>query len=887
MESGQLFDYVVIVKLQEGPNGVTPFIDYQFPPAEEKVDDTPFINSIAQFCFPDPDAFPAKDIETELFTFVLTDNAGERRNGYCKHVLPPGTDKRMPICFCLVSFVPCIKLFAAVLDEVASRYEHSLGSSSIFQFLKSVLAHPLPEPGQTFVVRAFTKDGQRKELQFTRPDDSDYQLGRFNIEPLFLSLSPVAILTVYAALLVERRMIFSSASVSVLSSCVQTCLAFLYPFVWQHIFIPVLPKSMLSFCCAPMPFVVGVMESCLPEVAKLPMDEVFIVDLDDNEFIRRPYNELKLLPSHIATPLLKTFSSICKYVKKKRKAVETGAPLPEAMNIKKVLSDGLIAFNIGLLASYRDFIKDDEFDREGFLEANSNSRKFLELLVGSQLFETFIAERIKSKKSSAWHGKFEKRLTMWIDTAAESGFDVPSHSSSKTNDEWDLMVEKFLQEQSEKQLQQQPKEGKRKWKDMVLTSLEKAKAKAKQSLGSSAQHDHAGVGFWESQPLLAVLDPQRSPNISRRQSPTADRSPSPSPLHLPAPPKLPTINPPKSSSSTSGKSRSKIRLKKNTQLKDQLADVRLRSTSSPLGAQGRSASNDSTLGRTSPTSETTQKSLALPGLSNKVKVRSNIRKKNLGEKRPYASDTRIDVRSIQQNYKSNVMTEKPSHCLDSDTQGSRPPNKPQPPLPHSPFQTRASAKPSPTVPVKSSKPPAAPPPATPLSRTFTPTKASSNPPSVIHSNLAPKAKAKPKPPPASNKPKQLSSSPVSDRTPSASVPKAKAKPHNKFMKPTSQPLMAASKPTSKPKLSSKPSPNNISSPLVKPAPKGRSLPKPPSSGAVVTRKASSDALPPSSPALGRSPCVHPKLKKKPSPKGKSQAARSNSLAMRPLPKPKV
>ena len=83
---------------------------------------------------------------------------------------------------------PCIKLFAAVLDEVASRYEHSLGSSSIFQFLKSVLAHPLPEPGQTFVVRAFTKDGQRKELQFTRPDDSDYQLGRVSDYCLFVCL---------------------------------------------------------------------------------------------------------------------------------------------------------------------------------------------------------------------------------------------------------------------------------------------------------------------------------------------------------------------------------------------------------------------------------------------------------------------------------------------------------------------------------------------------------------------------------------------------------------------------------------------------------------------------------------------------------------------------
>jgi DENN domain-containing protein 2 len=49
-------------------------------------------------------------------------------------------------------------------------------------------------------------------------------------------------------------------------------MALLYPFTWQHIFVPVLPPSLLNFCCAPMPFVVGILRSSLPEVLEMPMD---------------------------------------------------------------------------------------------------------------------------------------------------------------------------------------------------------------------------------------------------------------------------------------------------------------------------------------------------------------------------------------------------------------------------------------------------------------------------------------------------------------------------------------------------------------------------------------------------------------------------------------
>lgn len=59
----------------------------------------------------------------------------------------------------------------------------------------------------------------------------------------------------------------------------------------KHIYIPVLPKSLLSFVCAPMPFVVGILKSELDEVLRQPMDEVLIIDVDNNYFIRTPVPE--------------------------------------------------------------------------------------------------------------------------------------------------------------------------------------------------------------------------------------------------------------------------------------------------------------------------------------------------------------------------------------------------------------------------------------------------------------------------------------------------------------------------------------------------------------------------------------------------------------------
>ena len=67
----------------------------------------------------------------------------------------------------------------------------------------------------------------------------------------------------------ERKIIFVSDKLSLLSNTIQAFETLLYPFNWPHTFIPVLPSFLLEMCESPTPFVVGVMRSCKNEAKKL------------------------------------------------------------------------------------------------------------------------------------------------------------------------------------------------------------------------------------------------------------------------------------------------------------------------------------------------------------------------------------------------------------------------------------------------------------------------------------------------------------------------------------------------------------------------------------------------------------------------------------------
>lgn len=70
---------------------------------------------------------------------------------------------------------------------------------------------------------------------------------------------------IFASILCERRIIFTSKKLCKLSACVQAANAILYPMNWQHIFIPVLPQALIDYLSAPMPYLIG-LPFCLFQV---------------------------------------------------------------------------------------------------------------------------------------------------------------------------------------------------------------------------------------------------------------------------------------------------------------------------------------------------------------------------------------------------------------------------------------------------------------------------------------------------------------------------------------------------------------------------------------------------------------------------------------------
>lgn len=120
--------------------------------------------------------------------------------------------------------------------------------------------------------------GTNRELVFRRPAPNGGPLDDFDVETLFHLLSVDAILSVFSATLSERRILFVSTKESSLTPVIESINNLLNPMFWRHIYIPLLPRILIEYVCTPMPFLMGVLRSYLPELALL--GGICLVDLD-------------------------------------------------------------------------------------------------------------------------------------------------------------------------------------------------------------------------------------------------------------------------------------------------------------------------------------------------------------------------------------------------------------------------------------------------------------------------------------------------------------------------------------------------------------------------------------------------------------------------------
>ncbi|XP_066500170.1 DENN domain-containing protein 2C [Hoplias malabaricus] len=423
LQQEQLFQLFVVVSLRKCFPGNTyyPEITQQFPTKIEKssrlsreAEDR--LKAIPSFCFPDAqDWKPSADENSETFSFVLTGEDGSRWFGYCRKILPCGKGKRLPEVHCIISRLGCFNLFSKILEEVERRRE--IAPALVHPFMRSVMEAPFPAPGRTITVKIFLPGSGNEELTLCRPVDS--RLEHVDFESLLQCLSPCRLLHVFASLLLERRVIFIADKLSTLSRCAHSALALLYPFTWQHTFVPVLPASMLDISCSPTPFLLGALSPSLPQLLDLPIEEVLIVDLCADKFVVQLGDEDCILPNKLQAALqevLENREEILEQSKDDRRG--------ECCDLSALVSEAFVRFFVELVGHYSLHIETGpsgvrELNRDTFRKSHPSRgvRQFLQLFMDTQMFAGFIQDR--ELRKGGVKGLFEVRATEYLATCPE------------------------------------------------------------------------------------------------------------------------------------------------------------------------------------------------------------------------------------------------------------------------------------------------------------------------------------------------------------------------------------------------------------------------------------------------------------------------------------
>uniref|UniRef100_A0A8C3VDA4 DENN domain containing 2C n=1 Tax=Catharus ustulatus TaxID=91951 RepID=A0A8C3VDA4_CATUS len=386
LQEQRLFELFVVVSLHKKASEVTytPHIIQQFP---SKVGAAwkPAQGS-AQLCVSPPQGLSLEWSTFETFSFVLTGEDGSRWFGYCRKLLPEGKGKRLPEVYCIVSRLGCFNLFSKILDEVEKRREMS--PALVHPFMRSVMEAPFPAPGRTITVRSFLPGAGDEVMELCRPLDS--RLEHVDFECLLQCLSVSHTIRIFASLLLERRVIFVADNLSTLSKCGHAAVATLYPFTWQHTYIPVLPASMIDIVCSPTPFLIGILSCSLPQLQDLPIEEKSFLD-------------------HFCLEILSHGQS------------DTQGDT----SLNSLVSEAFVQFFVEIVGHYSLHMSVTEkgervFQREPFRKSHGSRtvRHFLHCFMETQMFAGFIQDRELSK--NLVKGLFEVRALEYLESIPDT-----------------------------------------------------------------------------------------------------------------------------------------------------------------------------------------------------------------------------------------------------------------------------------------------------------------------------------------------------------------------------------------------------------------------------------------------------------------------------------
>ncbi|XP_031986941.1 DENN domain-containing protein 1A isoform X5 [Corvus moneduloides] len=363
--------------------GKDPEVRRQFP---EGYSDQEVLQTLTKFCFPFYVDSHAVNQVGQNFTFVLTDIDSKQRFGFCR--LSSGAKS----CFCILSYLPWFEVFYKLLNVLAD-YSAKGQDSQRSELLETFHKLTIPEPGTSVHLGVHS--------YFTVPDTRELPSipENRNLTEYFVAVDVNNMLHLYASMLYERRILICCSKLSTLTACIHGSAAMLYPMFWQHVYIPVLPPHLLDYCCAPMPYLIGIHLSLMEKVRSMALEDVVILNVDTNT-LETPFDDLQSLPNDVVSALKNRLKKV---------STTTGDGVARAF----------LKAQAAFFGSYRNALKIEPgepitFCEEAFVSHRSSvMRQFLQNAIQLQLFKQFIDGRLDLLNSGeGFSDVFEEEINM-------------------------------------------------------------------------------------------------------------------------------------------------------------------------------------------------------------------------------------------------------------------------------------------------------------------------------------------------------------------------------------------------------------------------------------------------------------------------------------------
>ncbi|XP_075691626.1 DENN domain-containing protein 1A isoform X2 [Rhinoderma darwinii] len=375
--------YAEVSRSGENASKQDPELQRIFP---EDFSDQEVLQTVTKFCFPfSLDSLSASQVG-QNFTFVLTDIDSKHRFGFCR--LSSGAKS----CFCILSYLPWFEVFYKLLNILAD-YSLKNQDTQRNELLETLYRLPVPEPG--------TEVHLSVHSYFTVPDSRELPSipENRNLTEYFVAVDVNNMLHLYASMLYERRILICCSKLSTLTACIHGSSAMLFPMYWQHVYIPVLPPHLLDYCCAPMPYLIGIHSSLMEKVKGLSLEDVVVLNVDTNT-LETPFDDLQNLPSEVVSALKNRLRKV---------STTTGDGVAGAF----------LKAQASLFGSYRSALKIEPeepitFCEETFVSHRSSGmRPFLQNAIQLQLFKQFIDGRLDLLNTgNGFSDVFEEEINM-------------------------------------------------------------------------------------------------------------------------------------------------------------------------------------------------------------------------------------------------------------------------------------------------------------------------------------------------------------------------------------------------------------------------------------------------------------------------------------------